>query len=101
MVGKKAASDLSRRYRKSEKTKSPNVLAFPISQNEGEIFLNVGSAKKEAERLKYSFRCYAAFLYVHAMLHLAGYSHRSKKKERKMDKRTRTELKKLRCVLSF
>jgi len=60
--GDKRMRSLNRQYR--EKDKTANVLSFPYSKTEGEIFLN---AKEEKNRM--------TLLYIHALLHLKGLKH--------------------------
>jgi len=54
---------------------SPNVLSFPLSKSEGEIFLNVRKAAREAEQFGTSWRARLALLFVHGCFHLKGLSH--------------------------
>lgn len=69
--------DLARRmnvaYRK--KTYSPNVLSFPYSKGDGEIFLNIRKAEREAARAGVSVKKRTALLLVHGCFHLKGYDH--------------------------
>ena len=60
-------------YRK--KTYKPNVLSFPISKNEGEIFLNARKAEREARIGGISPRERLAYLFVHGCFHLKGLDH--------------------------
>lgn len=60
-------------YRK--KTYKPNVLSFPISKTEGEIFLNVRKAEREACTFGVSLHERLALLFVHGCFHLKGLSH--------------------------
>ena len=55
-----------------------NVLAFPIAQNEGEIFINVRKAEQEAKALSATKRERITYLFVHACLHLKGLDHGKK-----------------------
>ena len=67
------ATSLNREYRK--KTYSPNVLSFPYGKNEGEIFLNLRCAEREARKFGVTLRTRAALLFVHGCFHLAGHKH--------------------------
>lgn len=60
-------------YRK--KTYTPNVLSFPLSKTEGEIFLNVREAAREANRFGIPLRARVALLFAHGCLHLKGMKH--------------------------
>lgn len=58
-----------------QKTYSPNVLSLPLDSLEGEIFLNLRKAEREARQEGVSTRARLALLYVHGLYHLAGYDH--------------------------
>jgi len=60
-------------YRK--KNKVPNILSFPIEKNEGEIFINLRQAKKDAPKYKKSYNKFIGLLFVHGLLHLKGFGH--------------------------
>ncbi|MDE2106285.1 MAG: rRNA maturation RNase YbeY [Patescibacteria group bacterium] len=61
-----------------QKTYKPNVLSFPITAGEGEIFLNVACARREAARASLRPLDRIAHLFVHGCLHLKGLPHGSK-----------------------
>jgi rRNA maturation RNase YbeY len=58
-----------------KKTYSPNVLSLPIDAHEGEIFLNLRKAEREARQEGISLRARLALLYVHGLYHLKGLDH--------------------------
>lgn len=64
---------LNRTYR--GKNKPTNVLSFPLSNNFGEIFIDLVTAKKEARKFGMSFKTFVTFLFIHAVLHLKGMRH--------------------------
>ena len=70
---------LNRQYRK--KTYIPNVLSFPLSEDEGEIILNLKQARRECGNRAESFRYFVALLFIHSSLHLKGYRHGSTMEE--------------------
>ena len=72
-VGKVRAASLNKTYR--NKTYSPNVLSFPLTQSTGEIVICPQVAKKEAEKFNLSANGYIAYLFIHGLLHLKGYDH--------------------------
>lgn len=72
-VGKTRAQKLNVAYRK--KTYIPNVLAFPIEKNHGEIYICPQIAKKEAKNHGLTENGYIAYLFIHALLHLKGHDH--------------------------
>lgn len=76
LCGDTLAQRMNKRYR--QKTYKPNVLSFPISKTEGEIFLNVRCAQREARKYGVSTRERLALLLVHGCLHLKGLDHGGK-----------------------
>ena len=73
ICGDDLACSINKKYRK--KTYSPNVLSFPYSKTEGEIFLNVRCAAREARAGGISHRTRMGLLFVHGCFHLKGYRH--------------------------
>ena len=73
ICGDTLAQKMNYEYRK--RSYKPNVLSFPLSKNEGEIFLNVRKAAREARVLRISAQSRITHLFVHGCLHLAGRSH--------------------------
>lgn len=51
------------------------MLSFPLSLNNGEIFICPLVAKSEASEYDLSPDGYVAFLFIHGLLHLKGYDH--------------------------
>jgi len=64
---------LNREFRK--KDYPANVLSFSLSKNEGEIFLNVKKARREAKALTIPWERRVTHLFVHGCFHLKGYKH--------------------------
>lgn len=73
VCGDKLAQRINTEYR--NKTYYPNVLSFPLSKTEGEIFLNVRKAEREARQLETTTTKRAALLFVHGLFHLKGLDH--------------------------
>jgi rRNA maturation RNase YbeY len=73
ICGDTLARALNVRYRK--KTYEANVLSFPLSRGEGEVFLNVRKASREARALRVTERARLLHLFIHALLHLKGLRH--------------------------
>lgn len=73
ICGDHLAQRMNKEYRK--KTYRPNVLSFPISKTEGEIFLNIRKAAREAKQEGISRDKRLALLFIHGCFHLAGYDH--------------------------
>ncbi|MCA9359338.1 rRNA maturation RNase YbeY [Candidatus Kaiserbacteria bacterium] len=72
-VGKARAAKLNQDYR--QKTYTPNVLSFPLTEKSGEIFICPQVAKSEAAKYNLSPDGYIAFLFIHGCLHLKGLDH--------------------------
>ncbi|HMO77727.1 MAG TPA: rRNA maturation RNase YbeY [Candidatus Paceibacterota bacterium] len=72
-VGTKRAQELNTTYR--QKSYVPNVLSFPLSTSEGEIYLCPKIAYPEAKDFNLSQKGYIAFLFIHGLLHLKGHDH--------------------------
>ncbi len=68
---------LARRINKKYRNKKykPNVLSFPLSKYEGEIFLNIPKATREAKQFGISLKDRLALLFVHGCFHLKGLPH--------------------------
>jgi probable rRNA maturation factor len=73
------ARKINRAYRK--KSYAANVLSFPLGKREGELFLNVQTAAREAVSFGVPLRARLILLFVHGCLHLKGMRH-GKKMER-------------------
>jgi probable rRNA maturation factor len=67
------AQRMNEQYR--QKTYRPNVLSFPLTKHEGEIFLNIRKAEREAHAMGISTRERIAHLFVHGCFHLKGLPH--------------------------
>ena len=52
-----------------------NILSFPISKTNGEIFISLEAARNEHEKFGLSYDDYIGFLLIHGMLHLKGMDH--------------------------
>lgn len=76
ICGDRLAQRINSEYRK--KTYYPNVLSFPIAKGEGEIFLNMRKAEREAKQAGTSVPKRAALLFVHGLFHLKGLDHGDK-----------------------
>ena len=74
--GEKLSHKLNFNYRK--KNKPTNILSFPLSKTEGEIFLNLIRIKKEALKVGIPFPTYLSYIFIHGLLHLKGHQHGSR-----------------------
>lgn len=75
LIGDKRALRLNRAHRK--KDTPANVLTFPLTDIEGEIFINVDKAKREAKTFGFTQTEHIKYLLIHGCLHLKGYTHGS------------------------
>lgn len=78
-IGETRSRKLNREFRK--KDKSTDVLSFPLSKNEGEIFITPKVAEKEMKTFGKNKKQMLGFLFIHGLLHLEGMEHGSKMKE--------------------
>ncbi len=72
-IGDTQAKKLNIEHRK--KSYVPNVLSFPLTDNQGEIFIAPSVARKEARKFAMTVDGYIGFLFIHALLHLKGLDH--------------------------
>jgi len=78
-IGDKLSQKINNQYRK--KNKPTNILSFPLSEDEGEIFINFKLAEKQAKKYERKFSDYIGFLLIHGLMHLKGLQHSSKMEE--------------------
>lgn len=60
-----------------QKTYVPNVLSFPLTPTDGEVYICPAAAKREAAQFDLTENGYLTYLFIHGCLHLAGYDHGS------------------------
>jgi len=87
----KRMQELNRRYRK--KDSATDVLAFPLSKKEGELYLCMQMVRKKAPEFGMNARDYLGYLFIHGLVHLKGHDHGSamEKLEEKFCKLLRIE----------
>lgn len=73
VIGDTRSKKLNNTYR--GKNNPTNVLSFPLSKTEGEIFLNLHKARKELKKFDEKFPNFVGFLFIHGLLHLKGMEH--------------------------
>lgn len=86
-IGDKKAKTLNTTYRNKET--SANVLSFPLSKHEGEIFINLARVRREHKKFDLSYLGHVHYLFIHGLLHLKGLPHGSTmdKTERELRKK--------------
>ncbi len=57
------------------KDKPTNVLAFPIADDSGEIYLDIPYIKRESKKYDHAPEVHLDYLFIHGLLHLAGHDH--------------------------
>lgn len=74
-----ASRNMMRALNKTHRGKDypTDILSFPLSANEGEIFINLQEAKKEAKKFGRPFENFIGFLFIHGLIHLKGFEHSS------------------------
>lgn len=70
---------LNKKYLRKNKT--AGVLAFPLTDKEGEVFICPLHIKKEAKKYKFDFKDYLKKNFIHGLLHLKGFKHGKKMEE--------------------
>lgn len=66
---------LNKQYRNIDK--ATDILSFPLSDTEGEIYINLEETKKEAKNFDRTYDNFLAFLFIHGLVHLKGFDHGS------------------------
>jgi probable rRNA maturation factor len=71
--------DESRMRNKTYRDKNypTNILSFPLHKNEGEIYISLSSARRDAKKFEYSYQKFLHLLIIHGLLHLKGHAHGS------------------------
>lgn len=60
------------------KNRPTNILSFPLDKKEGEIFLNIKQARREAKTFGRNTANFIGFLFIHGLVHLKGFTHSSR-----------------------
>lgn len=72
-IGDTTSAKLNKKYRNKEGP--TNILSFPYTENNGEIFIDLRLVKKQAPNFNKSYKNFLGLLLIHGMLHLKGYDH--------------------------
>jgi probable rRNA maturation factor len=82
------AEALSRKINKLYRNKdsATDILSFPLSKTEGEIFINLSRVKKDSKKNQIKLQDHILYLFIHGLYHLKGFSHgsRMEKEEQKI-----------------
>lgn len=57
--------------------KPTDILSFPLSDSEGEMYICLTETKKEAKNFDRTYENFLAFLFIHGCVHLKGMDHSS------------------------
>jgi rRNA maturation RNase YbeY len=58
-----------------------NILSFPLDENEGEIYISLSAARRDAKKFEMSYIEFLHLLIIHGCLHLKGHDHGSTMEE--------------------
>ncbi|HIP34136.1 MAG TPA: rRNA maturation RNase YbeY [Bacteroidia bacterium] len=72
-IGDKLSQKLNSEFRGV--CKPTDVLTFPISDDMGEIFINLSYSEKTAKKFDREKDNFVAFLFIHGLAHILGYDH--------------------------
>lgn len=61
-----------------DKECATDILSFPLSEAEGEIYICPEEAKKEAKKFERTYENFLTFLLIHGCAHLKGLDHGSR-----------------------
>lgn len=67
---------LNSKYRK--KNTSTDILAFPLSKREGDLYLSLPDVAKKAPAFGMNAPEYLKYLFIHGLVHLKGFDHGKK-----------------------
>jgi probable rRNA maturation factor len=87
---------INRKFLKHDCT--TDVIAFPLGEDggvEGEIYINLDAARKQAREYRVAFMQESSRLLIHGMLHLLGYDDATVRKRDLMHKREDMYLEKM------
>ncbi len=71
----KESQEKNNAYR--EKDYATNILSFPLSENEGEMYICLSVARRDAKKFELRYQDFLRLLVIHGCLHLKGHEHSS------------------------
>ncbi|MFA6315077.1 MAG: rRNA maturation RNase YbeY [Candidatus Paceibacterota bacterium] len=72
-----------------DKTKATDILSFPISDDEGEIYICLDEVRNEAKKFDRTYENFLSFLFIHGCTHLKGFDHGATMESEEMKLRER------------
>lgn len=71
----KESQTLNKTHR--QKDYPTNILSFPLSDDDGEIYISLSIARRDAREFEMSYKKFLHLLIIHGVLHLKGHAHGS------------------------
>lgn len=71
----KESEERNKVYR--DKDYPTNILSFPLSKSEGEIYISLSTVRRDAKKFDMSYQKFLHLLVIHGILHLKGLDHSS------------------------
>lgn len=71
----KESQERNQGYR--DKDYPTNILSFPLSKDEGEIYISLATVRRDAKKFEMSYNKFLHLLIIHGILHLKGLDHGS------------------------
>lgn len=78
-ISPRESQKLNRDYRK--KDYAANILSFPLSKSEGEIYICLSIVRAGAKEFEMSYEKFLHLILIHGCLHLKGHDHGSTMEE--------------------
>lgn len=75
----KESQEKNKTYR--NKNYPTNILSFPLSDHEGEIYISLSTSRKDAKNFTMGYEKFLHLLLIHGCLHLKGHDHSSTMEE--------------------
>lgn len=69
------SQERNKEYR--DKEYPTNILSFPLSKDEGEIYICLSVARRDAKKFDMKYEKFLHLLFIHGCLHLKGHDHGS------------------------
>jgi len=79
IVSRDEIHGLNKKYRQIDRP--TDILSFPLSDTEGEIYINLEEAAKESVMFDREPDNFLGFLFIHGLVHLKGHDHSDKMEE--------------------
>jgi rRNA maturation RNase YbeY len=74
-IGDMRSKTLNKKFRGKDKV--ANILTFPLSKKDGEIYINLNEVYKDSKKFLESYENFLMRVYIHGLLHLNGRKHNS------------------------